>query len=218
MLRLFRFIVFMIFAIVSTAHAQNISIKEADARSWANNKGQELLLILSESNLTEKYAKLDRMMMEDVNIDYISKFVIGKYAKFMSNEQKTRYNELFQRYILSSYKQIDLHFDASLIKFTVDDIIEHPEFTTVKCTVDAGKLIKEADASIIPVKFKLIRGRFNRIQAVDLEIAKVSMVIEYRKRFYKMIQDEGGEIEWFLDKFDDRVRANEENVYKNASL
>jgi hypothetical protein len=33
-----------------------------------------------------------------------------------------------------------------------------------------------------------------------------------------MIQDEGGEIEWFLDKFDDRVRANEENVYKNASL
>ena len=56
------------------------------------------------------------------------------------------------------------------------------------------------------------------IQAVDLEIAKVSMVIEYRKRFYKMIQDEGGEIEWFLDKFDDRVRANEENVYKNASL
>jgi ABC-type transporter MlaC component len=168
----------MIFAIASTAHAQNVSIKEADARSWANNKGQELLLILSESNLTEKYAKLDRMMMEDVNIDYISKFVIGKYAKFMSNEQKTRYNELFQRYILSSYKQIDLHFDASLIKFTVDDIIEHHEFTTVKCTVDAGKLIKEADASIIPVKFKLIRGRFNRIQAVDLEIAKVSMVIE----------------------------------------
>lgn len=218
MLKLFRFIIFATFAIVNIAHAEEVSIKKEDARNWANSKGQELLLILSESNLAEKYAKLDRMMIEDVNIDYISKFVIGKYARVMSFDQKKRYTDLFQRYILSSYKQVNLDFDASLVKFSVDDIIEYPEFTTVKCTVDTGKIIKDVDTSMIPIKFKLIRGKYNRIQAVDLEIAAVSMVIEYRKRLYKMIQEEDGEIDWFLDKFNDKVRANEENVYKNAGL
>jgi ABC-type transporter MlaC component len=158
------------------------------------------------------------MMLEDVNLDYVSKFVIGKYARLMDTEQKKKYNDLFKRYVLSLYKQTSFEFDASKVDFSIQSITEYAKFTTVSCLVDPGNISKNVKIEKIPVKFKLIRGVDNRIQAVDVEISEVSMVIEYRKRFYQMIQSDGGHIDFFLEKLEDKVRANEEAVYKKAAL
>lgn len=193
----------------SHAVAAPVAITSAEARVWANDKGQELLLTLSETDPIVKYAKLDKMMTEDVNLDYISKFVIGKYAKRMTAEQLQRYDGLFRRYALSVYKRFNLTLNDGSINFSIDNVSEHTRFTTVICTIDPGVLLKNVEIKKIPVKFKLIRGGDNRIQAVDVEISDVSMVIEYRKRFYQMIKDEDEDINWFLDKFNDTVRANE---------
>ena len=90
------------------AQASQISIKSDEARAWADSKGHELLETLSMDDIVNKYAKLDKMMTEDVNLDYVSNFVIGKYARKMNKEQKSRYHELFQRYALSLYKRFNL--------------------------------------------------------------------------------------------------------------
>ncbi len=198
--------------LLHSAWASSVAVPSTEAREWANNKGQELLLTLSESDLAVKYSKLDRMMTEDVNLAYISKFVIGKYAKLMNADQKKRYNDLFRRYTLSTYKRFDLSETLGKVNFTIDNVTEHTRFTTVTCIVDPGKVFKNAEIQKIPVKFKLIRGANNKIQAVDVEISDVSMVIEYRKRFYQMIKDEDEDINWFLDKFDDTVKANEKQI------
>jgi len=208
------FWVFLIYA----AFAAPVAVNRNEAELWANTKGQELLQAMTEENPIEKYSKLDKMMNEDVNLDYISKFVIGKYAKLMNKEQQIRYSNLFHRYALSLYKQINLKFDMSGIDFSIDDIIEHPHFTTVMCSVDVSKALKELEADKIPVKFKLIRGAENRIQAVDVEISEVSLVIEYRKQFYQMIKEEEEDINWFLDRFDDKVKANEKSFQTRAGI
>ena len=88
----------------------------------------------------------------------------------------------------------------------------------MQCTVDPGDVLKNIKVEKIPVKFKLIRGTNDAIQAVDLEISEVSMVIEYRKRFYQMIKDEEEDINWFLDRFDDKVRANEKKFQQRADI
>ena len=216
--KLFKFCLFGILCILGIANASEVSVKTEDARFWANNKGQELIQILGLDNIAEKHSKLDKMMLEDVNLDYISKFVIGKYLRKMNNEQKERYNLLFKRYVLSLYKQINLKFDADSINFSVDNIAEHPKFTSVTCSVDASKLLKEVELEKIPVSFKLIRGFQDKIQAVDVEISNVSMVIEYRKRFYQMIMDEGEDIDWFLEKLYDKTIANEDAIKRITGL
>lgn len=218
MFRFLRYLLFAVFLSLNCVYADEIAVPSNEARQWANSKGQELLQTLSLSDPVEKYAKLDKMMTEDVNLQYISKFVIGKYAKLMNAEQKKRYNELFPRYAKSLYKQTKLNFDASAIKFSIDSVSEHSMFTIVSCIVDPGDLLDGVKIQKIPVKFKLIRGANNRIQAVDVEISDVSMVIEYRKRFYQMLQEDREDIDWFLEKFSDKVRANEEAFYKSAGI
>lgn len=221
MKRLFRILTFILvwlWCVILQAHAENVAINSSDARQWADSKGHDLILALSEPDPVIKYSKLDKMLTEDVNLNYISKFVIGKYAKLMSQEQTERYTNLFYRYVLSLYKQFNLEFNPNSVDFTIDIIEEHPLFTTVTCTVDPQQMIDGIAIQRIPVRFKLVRGANNRIQAVDVEIAQISMVIEYRKRFYQMIKDEDEDINWFLDKFDDKVRANEKAFLKNAEL
>ena len=203
------------------AFASGAAVDSAAARKWAEDKGQELLATLSESDLAKKYAKLDVMMTEDVNLDYVSKFVIGKYARLMTKEQMLRYTDLFRRYALSLYKQINFNFDANAIHFSIDSVMEYPLFTTVNCSVDSSSLTKDIpqiETQKIPVKFKLIRGKDNRIQAVDVEISEVSLVIEYRKQFYKMMEEEEGDANWFLNRLQNMVQANEQAAAQKLGI
>ena len=221
MIKVITGIVFGLWFALAPALASTVAVDSQEAKIWANTKGQELLQALSESDPISKYSKLDKMLTEDVNLDYISKFVIGKYARLMNREQQARYSDLFHRYVLSLYKQINLNFDAGAIDFSIDNVVDHPNFTAVNCTVDPTRLMaefKNLEPQKIPVKFKLIRGASNRIQAVDVEISEVSLVVEYRKQFYRMIRDEDEDMNWFLDKFNDKVLANEKAFYKNAGI
>ena len=218
MRKLFRIICFCLLGLAKLAVADEVAVSSTDARDWTNSKGKELLQTLAEPDLIVKYSKLDKMMTEYVNLDYVAKFVIGKYGKIMTPEQKERYRGLFQRYVLSLYKQFNLTIEEGSIKFSIDSVTEHPRFTTVQCTVDPGDVLKNIKIEKIPVKFKLIRGVSDTIQAVDLEISEVSMVIEYRKRFYQMIKEEEEDINWFLDRFDDKVRANEKAFLQKAEI
>ncbi len=218
MWKLFRIVCVCLLGLVQLALADEVAVSSMAARDWANSKGQELLQTLSETDPIVKYSKLDKMMTEYVNLDYVSQFVIGKYGKIMTPEQKERYRGLFQRYILSLYKQFNLNIEDGGIKFSIDSVTEHPRFTTVQCTVDPSDVLKNIKIEKIPVKFKLIRGLNDAVQAVDLEISEVSMVIEYRKRFYQMIKEEDEDINWFLDRFDDKVRANERAFLQKAEI
>ena len=209
MLRFFSFILSIFIFSSSIAHASKPAISSFEATEWANSKGKELLLTLSEKDIQLKHQKLDRMFIEYVNLDIISKFVIGKYAKLMNTEQMITYKDLFQRYVLSLYKRFNLNIDTSKIDFEITSVNEQPKYTNVVCNINIAKLINNPEQLPIPAKFKLIRGVNNTIQAVDVEIAEVSLVIEYRKRFYQMIKDESENISWFLEKFSDIVEANE---------
>lgn len=204
---------------VSLAHASNIvAVPSAEARQWANTKGNELLQALSEKDAIVKYNKLDKMMTEDVNLNYIGKFVIGKYGKKMTAEQKDKYDNLFRRYVLSLYRMANFNFDVSSISFSIDSVTEYPKFTNILCTINPGNLAEGVATERIPVKFKLIRGENNRIQAIDVDISSVSMVIEYRKRFYQMILEEEENMAWFLEKFEEQVKANEDSFNQESSL
>lgn len=219
MLKVFKFIFASMLFFMAPVYAEEqvVAVPSSEARTWANTKGQELLQTLSLTDIQQKFSKLDQMMDEDVNLDYIGRFVIGKYARLMNNEQKQKYNDLFRRYVLSLYKKSNFNFDAAGINFSIESIAEFNKYTNVSCLVDASDLVNGMKIEKIPVKFKLIRGDNNQIQAVDVEISNVSMVIEYRKRFYQMIIDEKGDIPSFLEKFEDKVKANEEAVIQKMA-
>lgn len=219
MLKVIKFIfAFMMFFTLPAYADDEVAVPSTEARLWANTKGNELLQALALTDAQQKFSALDKMMTEDVNLDYVAKFVIGKYMRLMTGEQKQKYIDLFRRYVLSLYKKSNFNFDSSGINFSIESVTEYAKYTNVSCLVDASEALNGIKIEKIPVKFKLIRGDDNRVQAVDVEISNVSMVIEYRKRFYQMIIEEQGDINLFLEKFEDKVKANEEIIAQRLTV
>ena len=95
-----RFITSCMFLLVFT-NCRAADLSPQEALNFAETKGKELLMTFQEPDLVARYAKLDDMVKQYVDIDYVSKFVIGKYWRQMSAKQKQDYQDLFLRYGLA---------------------------------------------------------------------------------------------------------------------
>ena len=183
------------------------------AEQWAQNKGQEILQILSDKNNTDKYEQLDQILNEDIDLDFAAKFVLGKYWRQMTDAQKEQYVPLFKRYVAALYKSVPLNIDSDDIHFTIDKVVETPKGMEVWCTILIKKIEQTADQQSkggIKVLFTLVENN-NHIQVRDLKIEESSLLISYRDRFYKMIhQDSDDELEWFLEDFEALVQDTEQ--------
>ena len=190
------FIVFMPFL----AYAEPVEKEEATI--WANQKGAEILNIISSKD-ENKYAKLDMILRDDVDIKYIGKFVVGKYWKKMTEEQKTRYLALFEEYLMKLYKTFKLDFDASDIKFKIYEVKAGTKFTDIVMPVEIQGVTTESDGAqdAIYVTFRVHKVD-NRIKLIDLKVAESSLSLAYRNRIYELMMQDEEEIEWFLEDFE----------------
>jgi hypothetical protein len=57
----------------------------------------------------------------------------------------------------------------------------------------------------------------NVIKAVDVKVAESSLLLSYRSKFYEMIAQNDGEIDWFLEDLGDLTSTLEKSLEQNVS-
>jgi phospholipid transport system substrate-binding protein len=192
-------------------------VAEDEAIEWANSTGAKLIEALGSNNLESKYAALDKMFANDVDGNYIARFVIGKYWKEMSAEQQKKYNALFNRYMLSLYKNYPLDFEIVDINFTITSVRAGKLHTAVFCTVTLPEKIANDNFDHVNLEFTL-RKTGGKIKITDLKIGESSLLLTYRGRFYQMIKDADEDIEWFLEDLESLTVSNERNAEEKLNL
>ena len=186
-----------------------------EAISWAEDKGNLLLQTFQEKDLAQKYHDLDNLFLNYVDLEYIGKFVIGKYWRDMSTEQQAQYLSLFKRYALAVYKGFPLTFQYP-ITFRINNAVASANYTEVFATIDLGGNFqeKENQPQKINVIFRLVKNP-NGIQIVDLTLAESSLILSYRNRFYQMVAEDEGDMTWFLEDFETTVLSTEKTNRQN---
>lgn len=178
------------------------------AKQWAENKGNLLIETFQVKDLGEKYKLLDELFLEHVDLPYISKFVIGKHWREMTPEQQQRYQELFKRYALGVYKGFPLTFDKP-ITFSINNAQPGKDYTDVWASIDlGGNWQNDGQSQKINVMFRLT-GQGRKVKLIDLKLAESSLILSYRNRFYKMVADTDGDMEWFLEDLENSVVSTE---------
>ena len=195
----------MVFLISTNVCAEPVGRDEAI--SFSETKGKELLEVFQEEDLNKRYQILDEMILEYVDIKYISKFLIGKYWRNMTPEQKSVYEKVFIRYGLALYKTLPLEYAKNIVYSIVDANIEN-EYTNVLANVEFG--LGES-VQKITVSFRLHKD-FGKIKIVDVKVAESSLLLSYRNKFYEMIAQSDNEIDWFLEDLTDITFTMEENL------
>ena len=190
------------------------SLTASEAQNWAENKGREILDIVTGDDFYTKMDKIDAIVQNDVDLDYAAKFVMGKYWRQMSEEQKQKYVPLFKKYTQSLYKSYQFDIQKGAIDFSVDNALPTKIGADVYCTVkinDVEDKVDEEHKGGVKVIFVLVKVD-GRIRVRDMKIEESSFLHSYRERFYKMIhEDNEDEIDWFLETLEEIANDNEEN-------
>ncbi len=195
-----------------TTPLQAAPIASQDALNFANTIGKELIMDFQEQNLAKRYEKLDNLLVKHIDIDYIAKFVIGKYWRNMTTEQQQKYIDIFKRYGLAYYKTLPLDFAASLT-YEVIKAETDGKFTNVSTIVHFDINNQHQEMALI---FRLHESG-GIIKAVDVKIAESSMLLAYRSKFYEMIAQNDEEIDWFLEDLEDITNSWENSLKENAT-
>lgn len=199
----------LMFLFVGNLQAKPVS--DADAMNFAETKGRELINVFQEKNLKKRYQILDEMILEYIDIKHISKFVIGKYWRTMTSEQKQKYEEIFVRYGLALYKTLPLEY-AKNMDYKITSANLDGEYTNVFATV---KFFLGKEPQNVGVSFRLheVDGK---IKIVDVKVAESSLLLSYRGKFYQMLAEVDGEIDWFLEDLTDKALTIEKNLRENV--
>ena len=178
----------------------NAVLNTVTAQNWASEKGEQILHILAQPTSAEKYACLDKILTQDVDLDHAARFAVGKYWKKMTPAQQEQYVQLFERYIAILYRDYPLEIPAGNVQFTIDKTIMDKNKALVWCRIFLSAPQNTAeDKTTFKVLFVLAENN-KRIQVQDLKVEESSLLMAFRDRFYKMIhQDNDDEIEWFLE-------------------
>lgn len=191
------------------AYAATITSNEA--KVWTESKGKELLDTFGQTDLEKRYLALDKMFLEDIDLDYISKFVVGKYWRQMSAEQQQRYQQIFQRYALSVYKSFPLDFDTSKISFDILSVRIEPNYANVRATIhlnQPSQTSQTQELQNIIVEFRLNKTN-GKLRIVDLKLGESSLILSYRSRFYEMIAQSDNDMDWFLEDLETITQSTE---------
>lgn len=191
------------------------SVVPAAAEAWAGQTGRELLDTFRDPDISRRFAALDRLFLENIDFDYVARFVIGKYWRTMTDEQKKTYLQLFKRYALSAYKTFPLDFVDSL-SYRVTGASAGKQFTTVSAVVHV-QMSPDQPAEDFVLYFRL-HETGGKIKLVDIKLAESSLILAYRNKFYQQIAGLDGEIAWFLEDLETQTLSNENNNRRKLEL
>ncbi len=181
-------------------------VDEVKAQNWADDKGQELLKVFREPNIEKRFRTLDSLFLEYIDLDYISKFVMGRFGREMNEETQANFRNIFKRYALAMYKTLPLEF-AKDLQYEVLGAEKSGNFTFVSARV-SFRVSSEKTATSAVVKFQLHQTP-EGIKLTDIKLNESSLILAYRSRFAEMIMSNDGEIEWFLDDLEDLTKSAE---------
>lgn len=160
--------------------------EKQDASNFANDLGHKALAVITDSNLSKpaRQAKLQELFEQNVDIDWIGKFVLGRYWRTATEEQKQAY--------LTSYRTFTIaHYTSNISDFTNANF----EVTRVRPADGGGNVvvmrIKRPQAEDIVVEYTIRQQEGSGLKVYDIVVEGVSMITTQRSEFNSVVSQKG---------------------------
>ena len=145
--------------------------------------------ILSSSDPVEaKIINLNDLAENNVDINRIAKYTLGKHRKTISDEELNKYFKLYKKYFLKN-------FSSRLIDYTnpeiiiVDENVINENFTIVNTILEATSKNPE-----LKISWRVITKNSNKPLILDLLIEGLSLAKAQKEEFNSIIKNNDGDI------------------------
>lgn len=163
----------------------------ADAAAFMNDLLNQAVAVLSgKASMAERRARFARLFHADFDGPGIARFVLGRYWRTASPEERQEFLKLFDDYVV-------LVYSTRLSDFSGE------KFKVRGSRADADAVIVSTDISSpgaaqpIEIDWRLIGGDHG-YKISDVVVGGVSMMVTERSEFASVIQRHGGQVQGLL--------------------
>lgn len=194
------FITFLFFFV---AFAGNTIANDTNAaKEYLDKTSQKAIAVLKSSDADkEKATQLEKIFTENTDTQWMANFVIGRYIRDAKPEQKTKYFDLYKKYLINSYVPKFKQYTGQDFKIGSVSDAGKGEFIA-KTTIKSDK---SATGDIL-VDYRLIKSG-SSFKIVDIIGEGVSLITTQRSDFGGLISQKG--FDFFLEKLEEKVKKQE---------
>jgi len=172
----------------STSQAQGT--RDPGAEQFVQASAQKVIGILADKSLseTQKEAVFHRAIDELADVPKITNFVLGKYARSITPEQKARFTPTFRAYAESVYRNRLDDYHGEVVKVT-GSTVRKPGDVIVNTQITGGQ-----NAQPVDVAWRVLGGPAGW-KAVDVQFKGVWLAITQQQDFVSTIDNAHGNID-----------------------
>ncbi len=181
----------------SSALAQDAQMK-SKVKIFTEEVGGKIISIANEKGISEEKKKDKIITVIDgaIDADWISRFVLGKNYKTLSEENKTKFSKLYRDFMINTYGPKFRNYNGR--RFDVVEVTEQNGFFVAKSEF----LPKDSNVPI-NVNFR-VKEREGKLVILDFIAEGVSLIETQRSEFNSAISQKG--VDGFLVDLDARVK------------
>ena len=180
------------------AHAETAATPNA----FVESLGQRVVQALSDDNLSEaaRFSKFRTLFQEGLDLPTIGRFVLGRYWRRATRDERKTYQHLFENYVVTIYA-------ARLGRYRGETVrVVGTRKDGKHDTVVSTEILSEEEPSI-RVDWR-VRGTPGNYKILDVVVEGISMAITQRSEFAAVIQRNGGRLDGLLTQLRAKAASN----------
>lgn len=175
--------------------AEAAAARDTAAERFIQTKAQQLIGVLADERLSiEGKARAFHLALDDLaDVPRITNFVLGKYARTITPDQKARFSSAFRAYAEDVYRARLDDYQGETLKVTGSNV-RKPGDVIVATQIGGGQIERS-----IPVSWRVLGGGA-AWKVVDVQFKGVWLAITQQQDFVSTIDNAGGDIDVLIDQ------------------
>lgn len=170
-------------ALFLTAHSASAAIDDAKAEAFIKNVTSQGIeqLVNADISQSERNARFTKLFNQDLDLDFIGKFVLGRYWRTASEAQRKEFIDVYRKLNIQTWSERFNEFKGKHFEFVGTEKSQQDDqiFVVTQVPMQEG-----APAS---VKWR-VKETGGQMRIVDIIIENVSLALTARSEYTAFVQ------------------------------
>ena len=192
------FVGLMLCTIVNAQEAPSPQSAEED---FVSSVGNQIIMFIKEKNLSKQQQEqhFRDILQNSFSLKSIARFVLGRYWKQASPQEREEYNQLFEDVVIGNY--VSQFGDYTNEKFTVES-----SYPSNMGGIMVKSKIYRPHKDPVAVTWFVRDVPGHGLRVFDLFVEGISLSITQRSEYAAIIRKHGGQIRGLLDEMQNQIK------------
>jgi phospholipid transport system substrate-binding protein len=181
---------------LSQAHpALAQATRDSQAEQFVQTRAQTVISVLADKSksVAQKKATFHQAIDQLADVPKITNFVLGKYARTITPDQRARFTPAFRTYAENVYQNRISDYNGEVLKVT-GSTVRKPGDVIVNTTISGGQIDQP-----LPVSWRVLGGGTSW-KVVDVQFKGVWLAITQQQDFVSTIDNAGGNVDVLISQ------------------